>query len=174
MLRPVAVLVYPPRVRYEELSDLPCSITRPLVVLGDRWTLLVLKFAFAGVRRFNGFRDALEISRSRLQDRLDRLVEHGILVRVPIEGARHHEYRLTQKGHDLYPVLMAIKDWGDAHMAPDGPPVRYRHRDCAGPDGPGEARVRLACDACGASLTAREVSSVPGPGLGSPSRAAAD
>ncbi|WP_297627668.1 winged helix-turn-helix transcriptional regulator [Nocardia sp.] len=147
-------------MRYEELSDEPCSITRPLVVFGDRWTLLILKYAFAGIRRFNAFQSALGIPRSRLQDRLNRLVEHGILTKqAPKEGG-HEEYRLTQKGHDIYPILMAIKDWGDAYMAPDGPPVEYRHRDCTG-----EAHVRLECDSCGSSLTARDIVPAPGPGL---------
>ena len=147
-------------MRYEQLADLPCSITRPLVVLGDRWTLLVLKEAFAGVRRFNAFQSNLGIPRSRLQDRLGRLVDHEILVRRQADDGDHAEYRLTRKGHGLYPVLMAIKDWGDAHMAPDGPPVRYRHRECTG-----EARVALACDCCGELMTAHDVQPEPGPGL---------
>ncbi|MEZ0352520.1 winged helix-turn-helix transcriptional regulator [Mycobacterium sp. pR1184] len=147
-------------MRYEELADFPCSITRPLVVLGDRWTLLVLKTAFNGVRRFNAFQAALGISRSRLQDRLDRLVEHEILTKTKSRDGSYEEYRLTPKGHDVYPVLMALRDWGDRYMAPDGPPVHFRHRGC-----PGEAHVSLACDACGNPLTARDVDPVPGPGL---------
>ncbi|MET9224519.1 helix-turn-helix domain-containing protein [Lentzea sp. NPDC003310] len=147
-------------MRYEELADLPCSITRPLVVLGDRWTLLILKEAFAGVRRFNAFQANLGIPRSRLHDRLGRLVEHEILARRQADDAEHPEYRLTRKGHDLYPILMAIKDWGDAYMAPDGPPVHYRHRECTG-----EARVTLACDCCADVMTAHDVVPEAGPGL---------
>ncbi|MCP2290717.1 winged helix-turn-helix transcriptional regulator [Nocardia amikacinitolerans] len=155
-------------MRYEDLADEPCSITRPLVVLGDRWTLVILKYAFSGIRRFNGFQSALGISRSRLQDRLDRLIEHGILVKRPAAVGAHEEYRLTQKGHDIYPILMAIRDWGDTYMAPGGPPVRYRHHDCTG-----EAHVRLECDSCGSEIAARDVSPEPGPGLtGSDHRAA--
>ncbi|MCP2278735.1 transcriptional regulator, HxlR family [Nocardia amikacinitolerans] len=147
-------------MRYEDLADEPCSITRPLVVLGDRWTLVILKYAFSGIRRFNGFQSALGISRSRLQDRLDRLIEHGILVKRPAAVGAHEEYRLTKKGHDIYPILMAIRDWGDTYMAPDGPPVHYRHHDCTG-----EAHVRLECDSCGSEIAARDVSPEPGPGL---------
>ncbi|MFB8009279.1 winged helix-turn-helix transcriptional regulator [Nocardia sp. NPDC056000] len=147
-------------MRYEELAEEPCSITRSLVVLGDRWTLLVMKAAFSGVRRFNGFQNYLGISRGRLQDRLDRLVEHGILVKQKPEVGVHEEYRLTAKGHEVYPILMAFKDWGDAHMAPDGPPVYYRHRDCEG-----EAHVHLACDRCDRELTARDVVPEAGPGM---------
>ena len=146
-------------MRYDELADYPCSITRPLVVLGDRWTLLVLKYAFAGVRRFTHFQNALGISKSRLQDRLDRLVGHEILLKRPAETGAYEEYRLTQKGHELYPILMAIKDWGDRHMAPDGPPVLYQHAACGG-----EAHVILACDHCTTELTARDID--PQPGLG--------
>jgi DNA-binding HxlR family transcriptional regulator len=147
-------------MRYEELADYPCSITRPLVVLGDRWTLLVLKTAFNGVRRFNAFQAALGISRSRLQDRLDRLVLHGILVKTQVGEGSYEEYRLTPKGHDLYPVLMALRDWGDRYMAPDGPPVHFGHQDCSG-----EAHVSLACDVCGTAVTAREIVPTPGPGM---------
>lgn len=148
-------------MRFEDLADIPCSITRPLTVLGDRWTFLVVKQAFAGVRRFEDFQSSLGISRGRLSDRLDRLVEEGILRRAPYKDERRTrlEYRLTDKGHELYPILIAIRDWGDRHMAPDGPPVRYRHRGCTG-----EARVELRCDACGEELTARDVVPEPGPG----------
>jgi DNA-binding HxlR family transcriptional regulator len=147
-------------VRYEELADVPCSITRPLVLLGDRWTLLVLKFAFAGVRRFNELQQALGIPRGRLRDRLERLVEHGILVKQPPKAGAHHEYRLTQKGHDLYTILMAVKDWGDTYMAPDGPPMLYRHRDCGG-----DAHAHLICDRCNQELNARAIVPEFGPGM---------
>jgi len=152
-------------MRYEEHADELCSITRPLVVLGDRWTLLILKHAFAGVRRFNAFQGALGISRSRLQDRLDRLVSHDILVKRKSDAGAHAEYRLTEKGLAIYPILMALRDWGDTYMAPDGPPVHYRHRDCGG-----EAHVHLLCDSCGKPMTARDATPVAGPGLATPRR----
>jgi len=147
-------------MRYEEHADEFCSITRPLVVLGDRWTLLLLKHAFAGVRRFNAFQTSLGISRSRLQNRLDRLVEHDILVKQKAESGSHEEYRLTEKGFAIYPVLMALRDWGDTYMAPDGQPVHYRHNDCGG-----EARIHLECDTCHQPMTARDVTPEIGPGL---------
>ncbi|MGQ4599574.1 winged helix-turn-helix transcriptional regulator [Nocardia sp. R6R-6] len=147
-------------MRYEELADVPCSITRPLVVFGDRWTLLILTSSFSGIRRFNAFQSALGISRSRLQDRLDRLISYGILVKQKAAVGAHEEYRLTAKGHDIYPILLAIRDWGDAYMAPEGPPVRYRHHECTG-----EAHVRLECDSCGSELSAEDVTREPGPGL---------
>lgn len=150
-------------VRYEELADVPCSITRPLVVLGDRWTFLLVKQAFAGTTRYEDFLDALGIPRGRLADRLDRLVAEGILRREPYKAANSRTrdaYRLTDKGMALYPVLLALRDWGDRFMAPDGPPVHYRHRDCGG-----EAHVRLECDTCRKELTARDVAPEPGPGM---------
>ncbi|MEV6323924.1 helix-turn-helix domain-containing protein [Nocardia sp. NPDC051787] len=155
-------------MRYEELADVPCSITRPLVIFGDRWTLLILKSCFSGIRRFNAFQSALGISRSRLHDRLDRLIEHGILVKQKAAVGAHEEYRLTAKGHDIYPILLAIRDWGDTYMAPEGPPVRYRHHECTG-----EAHVRLECDSCGNELTARGVAPERGPGLLDATRAEA-
>jgi DNA-binding HxlR family transcriptional regulator len=148
-------------MKYEELVQQPCSITRPMTVLGDRWTFLIVKQSFAGVRRFEDFLTSLGVSRGLLSDRLDRLVEHGILDREPYKDERRTrmEYRLTDKGRDLYPILIAIRDWGDAYMAPEGPPVRYRHEGCGG-----EAHVHLTCDACGEELTARDVTPEAGPG----------
>ncbi len=147
-------------MRHEDLAESPCSIVRPLSLLGDRWTLVLLRQAFAGIRRFEDFQSTLGISRSRLSDRLDRLLDAGILRREPYKDNRtRYEYRLTEKGQDLYPVLMALREWGDTHMADDGPPVRYLHRDCGG-----EARLHLECDSCAAQLGARDVQPAPGPG----------
>jgi DNA-binding HxlR family transcriptional regulator len=147
-------------VRYEELSGVPCSIVRPLTVLGDRWTLVVLRQAFAGIRRFEDFQSTLGISRSRLADRLERLVEHDVLRREAYRAGRtRYEYRLTEKGLDLYPVLMALREWGDRYMAPDGPPVTYSHRDCGG-----DVELMLRCGRCHGHLDAREVTVGAGSG----------
>jgi DNA-binding HxlR family transcriptional regulator len=149
------------KMRHADLTDYPCSIIRPLSVLGDRWTFMVVKQAFAGTRRFEEFLAALGISRGRLADRLDRLVEHEILERVPYkDGRTRQEYRLTEKGLALYPVLLALRDWGDIYMAPDGPPVLYQHTGCGG-----EAHTHITCDVCDEEITARDVSPAPGPGL---------
>ena len=141
-------------MRHEELANQQCSILRPLSILGDRWTLVVLRQAFAGVRRFEHFQSTLGISRSRLSDRLGRLVEQGILERVPYRDQRvRFEYRLTDKGLDLYPVLMALRVWGDKYMSGEGgPPLTYRHRGCGGVTG-----VAHQCQRCGQELTARDV-----------------
>lgn len=149
-------------MRHEDLLAEPCSIARPLAILGDRWTLVILRQAFAGIRRFDDFQTTLRISRSRLADRLDRLVEQGILRRVPYKDNRtRHEYRLTEKGHDLYPVLMAVRQWGDRHMdGGAGPPWHYRHRGCGG-----ESVIEHRCSRCDQAITARDMVLEPGPGL---------
>lgn len=146
---------------YDDLADEPCSILRPLAVLGDRWTFMIVKEAFDGVRRFDDFLSRLGISRGRLSDRLNLLVDEGVLRREPYKSGRtRHEYRLTEKGHDLYVVLLALREFGDRHMAPDGPPMHYRHTGCDG-----EARTTVWCDSCGENLTAREVTPEAGPGM---------
>jgi DNA-binding HxlR family transcriptional regulator len=149
-------------VRHDDLADEPCSILRPLALLGDRWTLVVLRQAFAGVRRFEDFHTGLGVSRAVLAERLSRLVEAGVLERRAYRDTQRtrHEYRLTAKGLDLYPVLMALRAWGDKYLAPDGAFIVYRHRDCGG-----RAEVNLVCDECGADVTAHDVEPTPGPGL---------
>jgi DNA-binding HxlR family transcriptional regulator len=114
-----------------------CSIAGTLSVVGEKWSLLVLREAFLGVRRFADFHRTLAAPRAVLTDRLGTLVDSGILVRVPYqdEGERQrHEYRLTAKGRDLYPALVALMEWGDAHLAEEGvAPLELQHRGCGGP-----------------------------------------
>jgi DNA-binding HxlR family transcriptional regulator len=140
-----------------------CSIARALEVLGDRWTLLVIRDAFMRVRRFEDFQRNLGVARNVLADRLARLVEEGILRRVPYqERPARYEYRLTEKGIDLWPVTMTLLQWGDAYYATDeGAPVVVRHRDCGG-----ELTRHLTCKKCGAELGPRDVVGEPGPGAG--------
>jgi DNA-binding HxlR family transcriptional regulator len=138
-----------------------CSIARALEVLGDRWTLLVIRDAFMRVRRFEDFQRDLGVARNVLADRLARLVDEGILKRVRYqERPDRYEYRLTEKGIDLWPVTMALLQWGDAYYAPEvGPPQVVRHRDCGG-----EITRHLTCAKCGAELGPRDVAAEPGPG----------
>ena len=149
-------------MRSAELINEQCSIARPATLLGDPWTLVILRQAFSRVRRFEDFHAQLGISRSLLADRLGKLVEAGILRREPYkdEVRTRDQYRLTEKGLDLYPALMALREWGDRYMADDGPPIRLRHRDCGG-----EPHVHLTCDRCGEEITARDAEARPGPGL---------
>jgi DNA-binding HxlR family transcriptional regulator len=152
----------------EETSVLPrtyetqnCSIARALEVLGDRWTILVVRDAFLGVRRFEDFQRDLGVARNVLTDRLQRLVDEGILERRRYqERPPRHEYRLTEKGIDLWPVTMALLHWGDRHYPNErGRPRIIRHRDCGG-----EVTRHLTCDRCGAELGPRDVVAEWGPG----------
>ena len=138
-----------------------CSIARALEVLGDRWTLLVLRDAFKRVRRFEDFQRTLGVARNVLTDRLNRLVEEGILMRVPYqERPARFEYRLTEKGLDLWPIIVTLLQWGDRYYAgEEGPPVVIRHRECGG-----AVTTHLTCDVCGAELGPRDVTAEPGPG----------
>lgn len=139
-----------------------CSVSRTVGILGDRWTVLVLREVFNGVRRFAEIQEHLGVSRSVLTQRLQQLVDDGVLERRPYQepGDRpRHEYRLTGRGRDLRPVLVAMMDFGDRHLAGGEPAVRLLHRDCGG-----EVHARLVCD-CGHAVTGgREVAIVPGPG----------
>jgi DNA-binding HxlR family transcriptional regulator len=138
-----------------------CSVARALEVLGDRWTLLVLRDAFSRIRRFEDFQRNLGVARNVLTDRLNRLVDEGILKRVPYhERPVRFEYRLTEKGRELWPVMMTLMQWGDRYYTePAGPPVIVRHRDCGG-----EVTTHLSCAKCGAELTPYDVEPTPGPG----------
>jgi DNA-binding HxlR family transcriptional regulator len=137
-----------------------CSIARALEVVGDRWTLLVLRSAFEGYRRFDDFQERLGVARNILTDRLTRLCDEGVLRRVRYqERPDRYEYRLTRKGVELWPVMMILLKWGDRHYAPDGPPMVVSHAGCGG-----ALSDDLTCDACGVRLGPGDVRAQPGPG----------
>jgi DNA-binding HxlR family transcriptional regulator len=138
-----------------------CSLAGALEVIGERWTLLIVRNAFYGIRRFDDHQRWLGIARNVLQSRLTRLVDEGILSKqLYQERPPRYEYRLTQKGRDLWPVLVTLLQWGDRHAAGEGVPVLLRHKDCGG-----GIDAHLRCDSCGADLTARDVEPASGPGL---------
>jgi DNA-binding HxlR family transcriptional regulator len=136
-----------------------CSIARALEVVGERWTLLIVRDAFAGMRRFEHFQESLGIARNVLTDRLNRLVEEGILVRVRYsDRPERYEYRLTPKGRDLNVALTALMQWGDKYVSPKPPRLLRRKSD--------RKRVVAALVPKGVdALRADEVEVVPGPGL---------
>jgi DNA-binding HxlR family transcriptional regulator len=137
-----------------------CSIARALEMVGDRWTMLVIREAFMGTRRFDDFQRKLGCARNVLTDRLNRLVDVGVLKRKPYQARPpRYEYRLTRKGVELWPAMMTLKNWGDKHLAPDGPPVLILHNDCGG-----EIDERLHCSKCGAELGPTDVYVEAGPG----------
>ncbi len=139
-----------------------CAIGAAVGILGERPTFLVLREAFNGVRRFDDMQRRTGMPRQVLSQRLARLVAEGLLrkVRYQESGQRSRdEYRLTDKGLDLYPVLVALMEWGDRYESgADGPPVLLRHRDCGEP-----VRLQLTCAAGHVLESAREVTPVPGP-----------
>jgi DNA-binding HxlR family transcriptional regulator len=134
-----------------------CSIARALEVVGERWTLLILRDAFLGVRRFDDFQRSLGIARNVLNTRLQRLVEAGLLERRRYqERPERFEYRLTDMGVDLWPTIVSLMKWGDRYLAGDeGPPVLLRHKGCGG-----TIDDRRTCESCGALVDAREVEAV--------------
>jgi DNA-binding HxlR family transcriptional regulator len=137
-----------------------CSIAGTLELVGERWTILILRDAFLGVRRFDDFQRSLGVARNVLQTRLARLVDAGVLERRPYqERPQRFEYRLTDKGRDLWPVLVALMEWGDRHLAPDGPPTILQHRGCSG-----RVTRRLTCSDCGAEVGSRDIEPRVGPG----------
>ena len=145
-------------MRWHDLAREDCSLSRTLAVIGDRWTLLILRDAFLRVRRFEEFEKSLKIARRVLSERLALLVEEGILSRVPYqERPARYEYRLTEKGLDLYPAILSLVHWGDKHYAgKKGPPVVHQHLKCGH-----DFRSVLTCSECGEPVTAREVDARP-------------
>jgi DNA-binding HxlR family transcriptional regulator len=147
-------------VQRTSFEDVNCSIAQCLEVVGEWWTLLIVRDAFLGVRRFDDFRARLGISSNILNQRLTHLVDHGVLERRAYQDSPpRSEYVLTDKGRDLWPVVTAIRQWGDKWAAPNGPPVRMRHKSC------GRVVQAIAvCSHCGEPLDIRSVTTEPGRG----------
>lgn len=149
-------------MRWNEAADQYCSIARTLGILGDRWTLLIVREAFAGVRRFDDFRKHLDVARNVLTDRLQRLVDAGVLVQQPYQdNPPRSEYRLTEAGRDLQTVMVGLMQWGDRWLAgAKGAPLQLEHVSC------GNITVaQLVCGHCAEPLDARNTRLVEGPGL---------
>jgi DNA-binding HxlR family transcriptional regulator len=152
-------------MRYDHPMALPkdytgegCSLARALEVVGERWTLLIVRDAFFGVRRFSDFAAHLEIPRAVLTQRLTALAEAGVLVAVPGPHG-HDEYTLTDKGLALWPVVRGLLAWGDDYYSADGPRRLFRHAA----DG-GTVPADGACDACGGLVPVADLEVAPGPG----------
>ncbi len=149
-------------MRWRDIGDTSCSVARSLSVVGDRWTLLILREAVLGTRRFAELQAHLGATRHLVADRLRKLVAHGVFDRVQYQDRpARFEYRLTEKGRDLYPVIVSLLGWGDRWMADeDGPPLTLVHRSCGHAMHPS-----LCCPACGERVGARDVVPRPGPAL---------
>lgn len=141
------------------------SVARALDVVGERWTLLILREAFFGVRRFGQLARSLNIPRPTLSSRLRMLVDNGLLEKVQYaKELDRYEYRLTDAGRDLFSSIVTLMQWGDRHLPdPNGPPIVLRHQPC------GQlTHARLVCDHCDQDITARNVTPEPGPGFRDP------
>src|ERR1700758_1441899 len=141
-------------MRWNEIDTMTCSIARTLSVIGDRWTMLIIRDVFLGIRRFEGIQQDLGLKPHRLSDRLRKLVRDGILRRVAYETRPvRFEYRLTEKGLDLYPLIAIMTQWGDRWMAGRaGVPTELVHRPC------GHAiQPELICPCCRSKIVAREM-----------------
>jgi len=104
-------------MKWDALEEEPCSLARTVAVIGDRWTLMILRECFLRKRRFDAFQTSLGITRHLLADRLKKLVRFGVLRRIPyMDSPKRYEYILTQKGLDLYPIIMSVVHWGNVHM----------------------------------------------------------
>ncbi|RLZ09471.1 transcriptional regulator [Acinetobacter sp. 2JN-4] len=148
-------------MKWDEIGDQPCSVARTLSVLGDRWTMLILRNAFMGVRRFDDFQRSLGLTRHVLSERLKRLVEHGILAKVPyVERQERFEYQLTEKGLDLYPIMLSMIQWADKWMDMGlGKPIEFTHKRC------GKKMIpQMVCSECDEPIQVKDVRATAGPG----------
>ena len=135
-------------------DNLNCSVARALNVVGEWWTLLILRDIFMGAHRFEQIRSGLGISRKVLSDRLSTLVDHQVLYKVPIERG-FEEYHLTDKGSELHDVLVILRQWGDKWEAPRGAPIELVH-ECGN-----VATAILICHCCGSSMNSNNVTHQP-------------
>ncbi len=148
------------------LAEMDCSVARALDVVGEWWSLLIIRDALLGVTRFDEFARRLGIARNVLTARLDKLVDEDVLERVPYEEGQRarYDYRLTPKGRALWPVVTTLRQWGDEWISGEGEePVLLEHVGCGH-----TASLHLACDHCGERTELRDVRAVPGPGLPDP------
>ena len=136
-----------------------CSVARSLEVVGERWSLLVVRDLMLGYRRFDELQERLGIARNVLAARLERLAEEGVVERrLYQERPPRHEYHLTEKGRDLWPVIVGLLSWGDRYLV-QASPVVLEHRGCGG-----RVNDRRMCERCGAELELRDSVARPGPG----------
>ncbi|CAN5376211.1 helix-turn-helix domain-containing protein [soil metagenome] len=144
-----------------DYSDQICSISRSLEVVGERWTLLILRDVLLGRHRFDEFVESLGVTRTVLTQRLRHLVDEGVLERTAYQQRpERFDYHLTDKGRALTPVIAHLLWWGDNYYPePAGPPRLLQHRDCGGPVEP-----RFICADCQVQLTAGDIAAQPGPG----------
>lgn len=134
-------------------SQMDCSVAQCLEVTGEWWSMLIVRDALLGVTRFDAFQKRLGIARNILQHRLESLIANGVMERSAYSvHPPRYDYFLTQKGRDLWPVINAMRQWGDRYAAPSGPPVVMIHRACGN-----QAMSVEVCSECSQPLSADEV-----------------
>ncbi|WP_375569858.1 helix-turn-helix domain-containing protein [Seohaeicola saemankumensis] len=148
-------------MRWDDLKDENCSFARALSVVGDRWTLMILRDCFLKVRRFEDFQSRLGMGRGILADRLKKLTDEFILTKIAYQqNPTRYEYRLTERGLDLFPVIISLVHWGDVHkIDKKGKPVQHVHLGCGQTFEP-----IMCCSECGEPVDSRSVKVIPGPG----------
>jgi DNA-binding HxlR family transcriptional regulator len=153
-----------PGMERKSFSDMHCSVAQCLEVVGEWWSLLIVRDVFLGVTRFDELQQRLGISRNVLNQRLGKLVEQGVLSKVAYsEHPPRFDYELTEKARDLWPVLTAMRQWGDKYAAPEGPPLQLVHRECHR-----VSEAVMTCSACGEPIGASDVKAIVGPGAVEP------
>ncbi|MEN8976489.1 winged helix-turn-helix transcriptional regulator [Acinetobacter baumannii] len=149
-------------MKWNEIGNQPCSIARTLSIIGDTWTILIIRNAFIGIRKFEDLQKNLGVTRHVLADRLKLLVDQGIFIKTPYtDTQKRYEYRLTKKGLDLYPIILSIVQWGNIWMDEGlGAPLDYYHKQCGHKFTP-----VTVCSECGKPIIPQEVQALPGPGF---------
>lgn len=149
-------------MRWADIGEDICSVSRTLSVVGDKWTLLIIRNAFMGTRRFSDFQSEIGVTRHRLSDRLSKLVDDEIFVKVEYQNNPvRYEYRLTPKGKELYPIIMSLVKWGDNWMAgKEGNPMEYIHNTCGN-----KVMPSLTCPKCSEAIDPRDMTVIPGPAI---------
>ena len=156
MIEPI-VLDSAPMPLGTDYAGQTCSLARTLEVVGERWTLLIVRDLFFGVRRFTDLQRHLDIPRAVLASRLAMLVDEGIVEPDP--------YRLTEAGEELWPAVHALMQWGERHASPDGPRRVFAHVDCSS-----DLDAGGRCPTCGFAPRASALVMRPGPGAKAPTR----
>jgi DNA-binding HxlR family transcriptional regulator len=155
-------------VLYRDYPEQECSLARALEVIGERWSLLIVRDVFAGIRRYEDLHRSLDIARNILQTRLNRLCDEEVLERRRY-AAKRYEYYLTKKGLALWAPMMALLRWGDSYYAEAGPPRVFKHRGCGG-----RMDARLTCGKCGEALGPTRIYMEWGPGSSAETRKVRD
>ena len=149
-------------MRWADIGEELCSVSRTLSVVGDKWTLLIVRSAFLGTRRFSDFQSEIGMTRHRLSDRLSKLVVDGVFEKVEYQNnPLRYEYRLTVRGKELYPIIISLVKWGDNWMAgKEGKPMEYIHQTCGH-----KVMPTLTCPECAEEIDPRDMTVLPGPAI---------